>query len=152
MVDPAQSVSPPSGPAAPLQGGVLEQPPTPPPSGPAAPLKGGILEQLEQGNLEIGFSERQPQQPPADQGAADLPQATEGSEPAAVEEEPEPLCPEGQVLDENSGFCLPEDCPEGQVLDEETGLCVLEEPEAQESEEPEQPASEDSGTEEEQGQ
>ena len=39
--------SPPSGPVAPLQGGVLEQPPTPPPTGPAAPLQEGVLEQLQ---------------------------------------------------------------------------------------------------------
>jgi hypothetical protein len=32
--------------------------------------------------------------------------------------------------------CVPEDCPEGQVLDEESGICVLEE--MQSSEQPEE--------------
>ena len=69
------------------------------------------------------------QQPPADQGAAEQP-ATEGTQPATVEEGPVPPCLEGQVLDE------------------ESGLCVLEEPEAAEEPpaEEEQP-SEDSGSE-----
>jgi hypothetical protein len=58
-----------------------------------------------------GFFERQQEQPPAE-GAAEQPP-----------------------------------CPEGQVLDEETGICVLEESDA--PEESEQPESEDGGTEEE---
>ena len=41
------------------------------------------------------------------------------------------------MFNEDLGFCVPEDCPEGQVLDEESGICVLEEPEVVE-EEPEQ--------------
>jgi hypothetical protein len=139
--------------------GVLEQPPTPPPSGPAAPLKGGILEQLEQGQgiPEIGFSEQQP--PPADQGAAELsPPATEETQPTTeeVEQPAVPVCQDGLEFNDDLGFCVPEDCPEGQVLDEETGLCVLKEPEApqeeleeqQQQSEEEQP-SEGSGSEEE---
>jgi hypothetical protein len=145
----------PKGTLPPLEGGVLEDPLTPSPSGPAPPIKGGVLEQLEQGSLpELGFSERQ-QQPPADQGVAEQPPATEGAQPATVEEEPVSPCPEGQILNEETGLCVLEDCPEGQVLDEESNLCVLEEPEAAEEPEqaessaPEQPESEDSGTEEE---
>jgi hypothetical protein len=136
---------------APLEEGVLEQPPAQP-SGPAAPLQGGVLEQLEQGEgaappFVPGFLERQ-QQPPTDQEAAELPP------PATVEGEPVPPCPEGQVFNEGSGLCVPEDCPEGQVLDEESGICVLEEPEtageepAQSDPEEEQPSEEsDSGDE-----
>lgn len=120
------------------QDGVLEQPPTPPPTGPVAPLQDGVLEQLpsegvipplKQGKGVLprdGVLEQQP----ADQGAAEPP-ATEGSQPAIVEEEPVPPCPEGQVLDE------------------ESGLCVLEETEAAEEPEPaeeleEQPTEEGS--------
>jgi hypothetical protein len=99
-----------------------------------------VLEQLEQGEgVSPGFLEQQ-QQPPADQRAAELP-ATEGAQPATVEEKPVPTCPEGQILNEESGLCVVEDCPEGQVLDEESNLCVLEEPEA--AEEPEQSESEE---------
>jgi hypothetical protein len=119
----------PFNPAAPLQGGVLEeqQPPTPPPSAPGA--SPGILEQQEQGSSpELGFSERQ--QPPP---------ATEQTQPATVDEEQSvPVCQEGLEFNEDLGFCVPEDCPEGQVLDEESGICVLEEPEVVEQEEPEQ--------------
>jgi hypothetical protein len=35
----------------------------------------------------------------------------------------QPLCPEGQVLDEETDVCVPIECPEGQVLDEDTNLC-----------------------------
>jgi hypothetical protein len=161
------SPSPPSGPKVPLEnilpGGEAFQELTTPssPPGPFVPPQGGILQQTppSQGVAPPPLTRGQGilpqedalQQPPANQGAAEEPPATEDTQPAAVEEEAEPLCPEGQVLDENSGFCLPEDCPEGQVLDEETGLCVLEEPEAAEEEpaqtepEGEQP-SEESGS------
>lgn len=139
--------------------GVLEQPPTPPQSLP--PTVGenilqqdlGILEEapsqgvppLKQGEgvlPELGFLEQQP----ADQGVAEPP-ATEATQPAAVEEELGPSCPEGQVLDEESGLCVLEDCPEGQVLDEESGLCVLEEPEAIEEPEEQPTEEEESGSE-----
>ena len=110
--------SPPSGPVAPLQGGVLEQPPTPPPTGPAAPLQGGVLE-------------RQQLQPPAEQGVAELPPpATEETQPATAEEEQSvPVCQEGQVLDEESGICMLEEQP-----------AAAEEPQA---EEPTEPQSDD---------
>jgi hypothetical protein len=125
--------------------GVLEQQPTPPTSGPAAPLQGGVLEQLEQGEATPGFMpgflQRQQQQPPpTDQGAAELPPpATEETQPATAEEDqPVPVCQEGLEFNEDLGFCVPEDCPDGQVLDEESGICVLEEPETAEEEEPAQ--------------
>jgi hypothetical protein len=134
-----QPPTPPSfDPTAPLQGGVLEQqPPTPPPSAPGA--SPGILEQLQQGegvSPELGFSERQQlQPPPAEQGAAEPPPATEETQPATVkEEQPMPVCQEGLEFNEDLGFCVPEDCPEGLVLDEESGICVLEEPETAEEE------------------
>ena len=70
------------------------------------------------------------------------------------EEQPVPVCQEGLEFNENLGFCVPEDCPEGQVLDEESGICVLEEPEAaedpaqsepqEEQSEPEQPEQQSS--------
>jgi hypothetical protein len=141
---------------APQGDGVLEQPPTPPPSGPVGPLKGGILEQLEQGEgLQQGFFEQQQQQPSADQGAAELPPTTtEETQPATVEEEPSaPVCQGGLEFNEDLGFCVPEDCPEGQVLDEDSGICVLEEPETAEEEpaqsdpEEEQPPEEGDGSE-----
>jgi hypothetical protein len=142
----------------PPQDGVLEQPPTPPESGPVAPLKGGILEQLEQGEgLQQGFFEQQQQQPPIDQGAAQLPPATEGSQPAPMEEEPQvPVCQEGLEFNDDLGFCVPTECPEGQELNEETGICVLEEeqpaaaeqPEEQEQQTEEEQPSEESGSEE----
>jgi hypothetical protein len=122
--------SSPFDPTAPLQGGVLEQPPTPPPFDPTAPLQGGVLEQQEPPmppTFAPGFLERQQEQPTSDQGAAE-PSATERTQPATDEEEPLPPCPEGQVLDEETGLCVMEDCPEGQELNEETGICVLEEP------------------------
>ena len=152
------STSQPSGPFAPLQDGVLEQPPTPPPSDPAAPLKGGVLEQLEQGGggapgFEPGFLERQQLQPPAEQGAAELaPPTSEGTQPATVEEEPPvPVCQEGLEFNEDLGFCVPENCPEGQVLDEEAGICVLEEqPVEQQEQTSEEPQDEQQPTEEEQ--
>jgi hypothetical protein len=60
-------------------------------------------------------------------GVLEEPQTGETQTPTVEEEEPVPPCPEGQVLDE------------------ETGLCVLEEPEtAVEEEEPEQPEPEES--------
>jgi hypothetical protein len=123
-------------PTAPLQGGVLEQqqPQTPPTFAPGA--SPDVLEQLEQSEgVSPGFLERQ-QQPPADQGAAELPPTTtEGTQPATVEEEPSaPVCQGGLEFNEDLGFCVPEDCPKGQVLDEESGICVLEEPETAEEE------------------
>jgi hypothetical protein len=66
---------------------------------------------------------------PTDQGAAEPP-ATEETQPAAGEEDPVPACPEGQVLNE------------------ESGLCVLEEPEAIEEPEPAEEAEEQSTEEE----
>ena len=107
--------------------GVLEQqePPTPPTFAPG--VSPGALEQLEQGEgfspgflerqqqpptdqgaltpppLAPGFLQRQQEQPPADQGAAELP-ATEGTQPATVEEEPVPVCQEGLEFNENLGF------------------------------------------------
>jgi len=160
-------------PTAPLQGGVLEQPPTFSPFNPAVPLQGGvleqqeqtpppsapgaspgILEQLEQGSSpELGFSERQQQAPPADQGATELPppSATEETQPATVEEEqPVPVCQEGLEFNEDLGFCVPTDCTEGQELNEETGICVLEEEQpaaAEEPEEQQQPEEEQSSEE-----
>jgi hypothetical protein len=132
--------SSPFDPTAPLQGGVLEQQQqTPPTSAPGASL--GVLEQLEQDDgFSPGFLERQ-QQPPADQGATELPPIVtpEETQPVTVEEEqPAPVCQEGLEFNEGLGFCAPEDCQEGQVLDEESGICVLEGPEAAEEEEPEQ--------------
>jgi hypothetical protein len=102
----------------------------PPDASPSSPLVGEIAPEAEQ------------------------PPATEETQPTAVEEEPLPPCPEGQVLDEETGLCVMEDCPEGQVLDEETNLCVpiesqqaTEEPEQQQQTEEEQlseePGSED---------
>jgi hypothetical protein len=152
----------PTGPIEPLQDGVLEQPPTPP-AGPFVPPQGGVLQQpppgegggpqpLTRGQGVLPQDGGLQQQPPADQGAAELPPASEGTQPATVEEEPVLPCPEGQVLDEQTGLCVLEDCPEGQVLDEGSGICVPEEPEAAEEEaaqsqpEEEQPSEEsDSG-------
>ncbi|MPZ07270.1 MAG: hypothetical protein GEU26_12790 [Nitrososphaeraceae archaeon] len=95
------------------------------------------------------------EQAPADQGAAELPPTiTEETQPAIVEEEPSaPVCQGGLEFNEDLGFCVPEDCPEGQVLDEESGICVLEEPETAEEEpaqsdpEEEQPPEESDGSE-----
>lgn len=67
----------------------------------------------------------------ADQGVAGLPLAAEDTQPAIVEENPV--------------------CPEGQVLDEESGLCILAEPEQQsgtESQAEERPQEEQSNQEE----
>jgi hypothetical protein len=118
---------PPSGPVAPLQGGVLEQTPTPPPSGPAAPLQEGeVLQQPPSQGVAPPLTRGQGvlpedgvlQQPPADDGTA--PRTVEPPVEDEATQPPEPLT----------------DCPEGQILDEETGLCVLEEPEpAEEAEE-----------------
>lgn len=123
----------PTGPFAPPQDGVLEQPPAPP-SDPAAPLQDGeVLQQPPgegvappptrgQGVLpEDGVL----QQPPADEGTGAAPRTVE---PPTSDEATQPP-PE----------TLP-GCPEGQVLDEESGLCVQEEPEA---EEPEQAQSDE---------
>jgi hypothetical protein len=123
--------------------GVLEQTP----SQGLPPLKQGQGVLPQDGVLE---------QAPADQGAAELPPTTtEETQPATVEEEPSaPVCQGGLEFNENLGFCVPEDCPEGQVLDEESGICVLEEPEAaedpaqsepqEEQSEPEQPEQQSS--------
>jgi hypothetical protein len=154
--------SSPFDPTAPLQGGVLEQQEqTPPTSAPGT--SPGVLQQLEEGDFAPGFApgflRQQEEQPPAGQGAAELPPppATEEIQPLTEEvEQAAPVCQEGLEFSEDLGFCVPEDCPEGQVLDEETGLCVLEEPEApqeeleeqQQQSEEEQP-SEGSGSEEE---
>lgn len=119
----------------------LEQPPTPPPSGPAAPLQdGGVLQQPPSQGVVPPLTRGQGvlpengvlQQPPADDGTAprtvEPPAEDEATQPQDVEEEPL--------------------CPEGQVLDEESRLCVLEEPEEQESEEPEQTEPEENGSDE----
>lgn len=99
---------------------VLEQPPTPPSSGPAAPLQDGVLEQPPSQGVAPPLTRGQGvlpqngvlQQQPTDQGAA--PRTVEPpAEDEAAQSPPEPLT----------------DCPEGQILDEETGLCVLEETE-----------------------
>jgi hypothetical protein len=138
--------SSPFNPTAPLQGGVLEQQEqTPPTSAPGT--SPGVLQQLEEGDFAPGFApgflRQQEEQAPAGQGATELPAPlpTEGTQPDTVEEEQPavPVCQEGLEFNENLGFCVPTECPEGQVLDEETGVCVLEEPEATEGEEePEQ--------------
>jgi hypothetical protein len=61
------------------------------------------------------------------EGPASLEELPQGAPPTAEDgsEQPpnQPLCPEGQVLDDETGVCVPIECPEGQVLDEETGLC-----------------------------
>jgi hypothetical protein len=104
----------------PLQGGgVLEDPPTPSPSGPAPPLQGGGV--LEQPPTE-GVA------PPLTRGQGVLPKEGVLEQPPAEDETTQPLTEP-----------LPP-CPEGQILDEESGLCVLEEPEV--TEEPEQQPSE----------
>lgn len=113
----------------------LEQPPTPPPSGPAAPLQdGGVLQQPPvtrgQGVLPEDGALQQQQQQPADEEAARTVEPPTEDETTQPTQEPLP-------------------CPEGQVLDEETGLCVLEEPAQPEAVEPEideeLPVDEDSG-------
>ena len=92
--------------------GVLEQPPTPP-SGPAAPLQdGGVLQQPPTQGVA----------PPLTRGQGVLPQdgvlqqtpSDEGTEPPVEDEATQP-----------PSELLEDDCPEGQILDEETGLCVL---------------------------
>ncbi|MGH9984962.1 MAG: hypothetical protein ACRD8W_13515 [Nitrososphaeraceae archaeon] len=109
----------------------LEQTPTPPPSGPAAPLQDGVLEQppgqgvappLTRGQGVLPQDGVLQQQEPADQGEAEL-QAPEETKPANAEEVPELVCPEGQVIDEETGLC---------VLEETE---VVEEPEEQPTEE-----------------
>lgn len=52
--------------------------------------------------------------PAPEENMTTVPSATEETQPALVQEEPVPTCPEGQVLDE------------------ETNLCVLEEPQGDE--------------------
>ena len=144
--------------------GVLEQPPTSSPFDPTAPMQGGVLEQQEQqtpptfapgtspgvleqleqgGGLQQGFFDQQ--QPPADQGAAELP-------PPATEEveQPAPVCQEGLEFNQDLGFCVPTECPEGQELNEETGICVLEEQPSEDQESEGQQQTELSEPEEEQ--
>jgi hypothetical protein len=126
--------------------GALEQPPTPPPSGPSAPLQGGVLEQPPSQGVAPPLTQDQGvlpedgvlQLPPAEQDAAELPPPTaKETQPAAVEEEQSvPVCQERLEFNEDLGFCVPTECPEGQLLDDETGICVLEEPET--AEEPEE--------------
>lgn len=104
----------------------LEQTPTPPPSGPAATLQDGVLEQppgqgvappLTRGQGVLPQDGVLQQQEPTDEGTGAAPRTVEP--PVEDEATPPPL------------ETLP-DCPEGQVLDEDTGLYVLEEPEAAE--------------------
>jgi hypothetical protein len=95
---------------------------------------GGVLEQLptEKGVLPLtrgqGVLPQDGvlQQEPTNEGTGAAPRTVEppAAEDEAAQSPPEPLT----------------DCPEGQILDEETGLCVLEEPGVAE-EEPE-PAEE----------
>ena len=129
--------------------GVLEQPPTPPPSGPAAPLQGGVLEQLEQDKvtpgLVPGFLQRQEQQqPPADQGT--------GSEVPRTVEQLSPTCTPGSIFDPDINECVlenpPELCPDGSIpqLTGPGGMqpeCPPSEAEEPQAEEPVQPAAED---------
>lgn len=106
----------------------LEQPPTSQTSGPAAPLQDGVLEQPPTQGVAPPLTQGQGVLP--QDGVLEEPQTGEGAiqsqpaiptQPAIVDDEPVPTCPEGQVLDE------------------ESRLCVVEEPEEQESEEPEEP-------------
>lgn len=113
---------------APLEEGVLEQPPTPPPSGPAAPLQdGGVLQQPPSQGAAPPLTRGQSILP--QDGVLQQPPADGATQPQDVEEEP--LCPEGQVLDETTGICEPEE-PE-----------AAEEPEQTESDEEEQLAEGD---------
>jgi hypothetical protein len=144
-----QQLGPSSSGVSPLEEGVLEQPPTPPPSGPAAPLQDVVLEQpptqgvappLTRGQSILPQDGVLQQQEPADQGEAEL-QAPEETEPANAEEVPEPVCPEGQVIDEETGLCVLEEAE------------VVEEPEEQPTEEEveEQPSAEEEDGSEENG-
>jgi hypothetical protein len=117
-----------------------EEPPKPPRSVPLPPTVGENMLQRDLGVLEQTPSQGLPplkqgqgvlpqdgvlEQAPADQGAAEAPRTVEPpAKEGAAQSPPESLT----------------DCPEGQILDEETGLCVLEEPGVAE-EEPE-PAEE----------
>ena len=89
-----QQLGPSSSGVSPLEEGVLEQPPT---QGVAPPLTRGQSVLPQDGVLQ--------QQEPADQGEAEL-QAPEETEPANAEEVPELVCPEGQVIDEETGLCV----------------------------------------------
>jgi hypothetical protein len=153
------ATSSPFDPTAPPQGGVSEQQEQQTPPTPAPGTTPGVLQQLEDGNFVPGFApgflRQQDEQPPADQGASELapPPTTQETQPAAVEEEQSlPVCQEGLEFSEGLGFCVPTNCPEGQVLDEETGVCVPEEPEQQsqpeEQDQQQQPPSEEESSEE----
>lgn len=86
----------PSGPAAPLQDGVLEQPPT---QGVAPPLTQGQGVLPQDGVLE---------EPQTGEGAIQS-QPAIPTQPAIVDDEPVPTCPGGQVLDEETGLCVLEE-------------------------------------------
>jgi hypothetical protein len=140
-----------------VQQGLVEQPPIPLPSSPAAPLQGGVLDQPPSQGLAPLLPRGQSvlpgegvlQETPAGQDAAELPPPptsppTEETQPVIIEEEqPEPACQEGLEFNEDLGFCVLEDCPEGQVLNEESGICELEEP--SDTEEVGQPEQEEVG-------
>jgi hypothetical protein len=120
---------------APLEEGVLEQPPTPSPSGPAAPLQdGGVLQQTPGQGAAPPLTRDQGvlpqdgvlQQEPTDEGTESTPRTVEPpAEDEATQPSTEPVTP----------------CPDGLVFDEETDLCVLEEPPVTET--PEQQDSSD---------
>lgn len=92
-----------------------EQPPTPPLTPRGAPTLGEIAPEVEQPPTP-------PQPTPRTQGQSVLPGEGVLQQPP-VDEETQPQDVEKEPL-----------CLEGQVLDEETGLCVLEEPEVAEEE------------------
>ena len=150
----------PSGPAIPPGGGGIFQTPSPPltPDDIVPPKGGGVFNTPQTGGVFKAL-------PPTDEGAPGAPPPEdEDTQPPALTEEVPPVCPEGQVLIEESGLCVLEEpevaedepaplCQEGLVRDEESNLCVLEEPEVAEDEpeqveidEPEQQSSEGDGS------
>ncbi|MPZ07267.1 MAG: hypothetical protein GEU26_12775 [Nitrososphaeraceae archaeon] len=125
---------------APLQDGVLEQPPTPPSSDPAAPLQDGVLEQPPSEGVAPPVTRGQGvlpqdgvlQQEPTDEGTGATPRTVEPpTEDETTQPTQEPL-----------------PCPEGQILDEESGLCVLEEEQPGEQESEQTEGSEENGSDE----
>ena len=134
----------PSGPAIPPGGGGIFQTPSAPltPDDNVTPKGGGVFNTPQTGGVFKAL-------PPTDEGAAGAPPPVdEDTQPPTLTEEAPPVCPEGQVLIEESGLCVLEEpevaedepaplCQEGLVRDEESNLFVLEEPEVAEDE-PEQ--------------
>lgn len=91
----------------------------------SGPRQGGIL-----GNWGLfKTSQNQNQETPSEEDVVAEPPATEETQPAIINEESIPHCPEGQVLDE------------------ESGLCVLKEPQGEEQPEEENQESENNGSE-----